>query len=198
LTGADDDHLCVDLRPQSIADAFCSDRNFVFLNNNFFCGPIAFDHHHLSTRMRFKEFSGRYNLAQANEELKKLDVLKSQFFANVSHEVRTPLTSIMAPVQSLYQGDVGPLQPEHQRLIGQVYINSLKLLDMINQMLDFSKFEAGKMQLRLRYTDLDELARDILDFSGRIERKVKCITCGTGRCRRSTWTTRSWSGFSPT
>jgi response regulator RpfG family c-di-GMP phosphodiesterase/nitrogen-specific signal transduction histidine kinase len=122
--------------------------------------------------MRFKEFSGRYNLAQANEDLKKLDVLKSQFFANISHEVRTPLTSILAPVQSLYQGDVGPLQPEHQRLIGQVYINSLKLLDMINQMLDFSKFEAGKMQLRLRYTDLDELARDIAStFQDVIERK---------------------------
>jgi signal transduction histidine kinase len=122
--------------------------------------------------MRFREFTGRYNLAQANEELKKLDVLKSQFFANVSHEVRTPLTSIMAPVQSLYQGDVGPLQPEHQRLIGQVYINSLKLLDMINQMLDFSKFEAGKMQLRIRYTDLDELARVIAStFQDVFERK---------------------------
>jgi response regulator RpfG family c-di-GMP phosphodiesterase/signal transduction histidine kinase len=147
----------------------------IFLNNNFFLlATIAFSiiSSHLSTRMRFREFSGRYNLAQANEELKKLDVLKSQFFANVSHEVRTPLTSIMAPVQSLYQGDVGPLQPEHQRLIGQVYINSLKLLDMINQMLDFSKFEAGKMQLRLRYTDLDELARDIAStFQDVIERK---------------------------
>jgi response regulator RpfG family c-di-GMP phosphodiesterase/anti-sigma regulatory factor (Ser/Thr protein kinase) len=64
------------------------------------------------------------------------------------------------------------MEPEHQRLIGQVYVNSLKLLDMINQMLDFSKFEAGKMQLRLRYTDLDELVRDIAStFQDVIERK---------------------------
>jgi putative nucleotidyltransferase with HDIG domain len=147
----------------------------IFLNNNFFLLItilFAILTAYLADQMRFKEFSGRYNLAQANEELKKLDVLKSQFFANVSHEVRTPLTSILAPVQSLYQGDVGPLEPEHLRLLGQVYVNSLKLLDMINQMLDFSKFEAGKMQLRLRYTDLDELVRDIAStFQDVIERK---------------------------
>jgi response regulator RpfG family c-di-GMP phosphodiesterase/signal transduction histidine kinase len=147
----------------------------LFLNNNFFllCSIIlVVISSAMNRQIRFREFSGRYNLAQANEDLKKLDVLKSQFFANVSHEVRTPLTSILAPVQSLYQGDVGPLEPEHQRLIGQVYINGLKLLDMINQMLDFSKFEAGKMHLRLRYTDLDELVRDIAaTFQDVIERK---------------------------
>jgi response regulator RpfG family c-di-GMP phosphodiesterase/signal transduction histidine kinase len=147
----------------------------VFIMNNFFFVATVVLMNisaYLADQMRFREFSGRYNLAQANEELKKLDVLKSQFFANVSHEVRTPLTSILAPVQSLYQGDIGPMEPEHQRLIGQVYVNSLKLLDMINQMLDFSKFEAGKMQLRLRYTDLDELVRDIAStFQDVIERK---------------------------
>jgi putative nucleotidyltransferase with HDIG domain len=122
--------------------------------------------------MRFREFSGRYNLAQANEELKKLDTLKSQFFANVSHEVRTPLTSILAPVQSMFQGDVGELAPDIQHLIGQVYRNALKLLDMINQMLDFSKFEAGRMQLRLRPVYLDEMARDVVSiFRDVTERK---------------------------
>ena len=89
-------------------------------------------------------------------------MMKSQFFANVSHEVRTPLTSILSPIQSLFQGDLGPLDPEHQRLVGQIYRNALKLLDMINQMLDFSKFEARKMQLRLKRLDIDELARDIV------------------------------------
>jgi len=157
----------------------------IFLNNNFFLVMtivfVVFSSH-LATQMRFREFSTRFNLARANEELKKLDALKSQFFANVSHEVRTPLTSILSPIQSLYQGDLGPLDPEHQRLIGQVYRNALKLLDMINQMLDFSKFEARKMQLRLRHLDIDELARDIVttfqDVTERKGLKLRYVTEG--------------------
>jgi response regulator RpfG family c-di-GMP phosphodiesterase/signal transduction histidine kinase len=145
------------------------------LNNNFFMLAtivLVVLSAHFATRMRFREFSARFNLAHANEELKKLDVLKSQFFANVSHEVRTPLTSILAPIQSLYQGDLGTLDPEHHRLVSQVYRNALKLLDMINQMLDFSKFEAGKMQLRLKHLDIDEMARDIVTtFQDVTERK---------------------------
>jgi putative nucleotidyltransferase with HDIG domain len=147
----------------------------IFLNNSLlFLATIILVNisAYLSTKMRFREFSGRYNLAQANEELKKLDTLKSQFFANVSHEVRTPLTSIISPVQSMFQGDAGELAPDHQHLIGQVYRNALKLLDMINQMLDFSKFEAGRMQLRLRPMYLDEMARDIVSiFQDVTERK---------------------------
>jgi response regulator RpfG family c-di-GMP phosphodiesterase/signal transduction histidine kinase len=147
----------------------------VLLNNNFFLLAtivLVILSSHLSSQMRFKEFVGRFNLAQAIEDLKKLDVLKSQFFANVSHEVRTPLTSILAPVESLVKGDVGPLAREQQLLISQIYRNALKLLDMINQMLDFSKYEAGKMQLRLRYTDLNQLARDIASsFQDVIEKK---------------------------
>ncbi|MBN2551341.1 MAG: response regulator [Spirochaetales bacterium] len=147
----------------------------IFLNNNFFlvCTTLlAILTSHLSTQMRFKEFSSRYSLAEANDELKKLDVLKSQFFANVSHEVRTPLTSIISPIQSLYQGDIGEMAPEQSRLVSQMYRNSLKLLDMINQMLDFSKFEAGKMELRLGAVDLDETVRDIMAvFEDVTERK---------------------------
>ena len=147
----------------------------IFLNNNFFLLStilLVVLSSHLATQMRFREFSARFKLARANEELKKLDILKSQFFATVSHEVRTPLTSILSPIQNLYQGDLGPLDPEHQRLIGQVYRNALKLLDMINQMLDFSKFEARKMQLRLKSLDIDEVARDIVTtFQDVTERK---------------------------
>ncbi|MGA2639913.1 MAG: HD domain-containing phosphohydrolase [Spirochaetia bacterium] len=157
----------------------------IFLNNNFFLLAtivLVVLSSHLATQMRFREFSARFNLARANEELKKLDVLKSQFFANVSHEVRTPLTSILSPIQSLYQGDLGPMDPEHQRLVGQVYRNALKLLDMINQMLDFSKFEARRMQLRLKYVDIDELARDIVttfqDVTARKGLKLSYVTEG--------------------
>jgi response regulator RpfG family c-di-GMP phosphodiesterase/signal transduction histidine kinase len=155
------------------------------LNNNFFLlctiALVILSSHH-ATQLRFLEFSARFGLARANEKLKKLDTLKSQFFANVSHEVRTPLTSILSPVQSLYQGDLGPLDPEHQRLIGQIYRNALKLLDMINQMLDFSKFEARKMQLRLKHLDIEELAQDIVttfqEVAARKALKLRYVTEG--------------------
>jgi len=147
----------------------------ILLNNNFFLlSTIALVilSSYLATQIRYREFSARHSLAEANEELKKLDVLKSQFFANVSHEVRTPLTSVISPIQSLYQGDMGELMPGQSRLISQMYRNSLKLLDMINQMLDFSKFEAGKMELRLGPVDLDETIRDIIAvFEDVTERK---------------------------
>ena len=151
--------------------------------------------------MRFKEFSGRYNLAQANEELKKLDVLKSQFFANVSHEVRTPLTSIIAPVQSLYQGDVGGLQPEHHHLIGQVYRNTLKLLDMINQMLDFASFEAGQMQLRLGLVGPGRAGAghaSTLRGGDGAQGAEADLHARSAKSPPSTWTPRRWSGSSPT
>ena len=146
-----------------------------FLNNNFFLLStiiLVIISAHAATQLRFREFSARSHLASANEELKKLDALKSQFFANVSHEVRTPLTSILSPIQSLYQGDLGPLAPEHQRLSARSTATRLKLLDMVNQMLDFSKFEARKMQLRLKHLDIDELAQDIVTtFQDVTERK---------------------------
>ena len=135
-----------------------------FLNNNFFLLStmvLVILSSQLATRMRLHEFTARFRLARANEELKALDELKSQFFANVSHEVRTPLTSIISPIQSMYQGDAGEFTPPQRALIGQIYRNSLRLLDMINQMLDFSRFEARKMQLRLSPVDLGELVYEI-------------------------------------
>ncbi|HUX14424.1 MAG TPA: ATP-binding protein [Spirochaetia bacterium] len=135
----------------------------VFASSNFFLlftMLFVVVSSHLASRMRHHEFSARFRLAQANEELKALDVIKSQFFANISHEVRTPLTSIVSPIQSMYQGDAGEFSRPQRKMIEQIYRNSLRLLDMINQMLDFSRFEARKMQVRLSLTNVDELIRD--------------------------------------
>ncbi len=135
----------------------------VFVRNNFFLVftmLLVTVSSHLAFRMRHHEFSARFRLAHANEELKALDVIKSQFFANISHEVRTPLTSIISPIQSMYQGDAGEFSRPQRKMVEQVYRNSLRLLDMINQMLDFSRFEARKMQVRLSLTNVDEMIRD--------------------------------------
>jgi putative two-component system response regulator len=126
----------------------------------------------LKNRNRLNELKGRLDLARANEELKRLDVMKSQFFANVSHEVRTPLTSILGPVQSLWQGDAGAVTADQRILLESTYRNGLKLLDLINQMLDFSKIEAGRMPLRLKETDLAARIRDtVVGFRTTAERR---------------------------
>ncbi len=135
----------------------------VFVANNFFLVStmvLVVTSSYLAMTMRRKEFTSRFELAHANEELKKLDVVKSQFFASISHEVRTPLTSIMAPIDSLHREDVGPLSSAQRSLIGQVRRNSLRLLDLINQMLDFAKFDAKKMKLHLKQVDMARVVRD--------------------------------------
>lgn len=126
----------------------------------------------LKNRTRLNALKGRLDLARANEELKKLDTLKSQFFTNISHEVRTPLSAIVGPIQSLYLGDAGPVPPGQQALIESTYRSSLKLLDLINQMLDFSRIEAGRMPLYLKRTDLGARLRDtVATFREMAERK---------------------------
>jgi len=140
------------------------DRSIFFNNNFFLIGMVMFAV--FGARMKeyyqFNEFKSRYDIQKANEELKKLDELKSQFFANISHEVRTPLTSILAPIQTISQGDAGDLTNEQMSLIEQVYRNSLRLLDMINQMLDFSKIDAGQMKIILEELDLTEIVKDMV------------------------------------
>ncbi|RKX97670.1 MAG: hypothetical protein DRZ90_05525 [Spirochaetes bacterium] len=137
----------------------------VFITNiTFFFGVIFFINvsAQIAETMRRQEFFARYNLAKANEDLKNLDKMKMQFFANVSHEVRTPLTSIIAPLQSLRQGDVGSLNIDQNDLLDQMHRNAIRLLDLINQMLDFSKLEAGKAHLRLASIDLIDYTEDIV------------------------------------
>jgi len=146
----------------------------IFINNNYFTLFIFF----LSVTslkfyndIRFNEFKARFEIQQAKEELERIDQLKSQFFANVSHEVRTPLTSIIAPIQSMYQGDVGDLSEDQHHMLEQVYRNTLRLLDLINQMLDFAKIEAGRMLLRLEKVSVDELILDMVAIFEEITEK---------------------------
>ena len=134
-----------------------------FVGNNFFLVStmlLVILSSYFATVMRRREFTSRYELAKANEDLKELDEMKSQFYASISHEIRTPLTSIMAPIDSLRRGDVGDLSNPQQSLVVQANRNAIRLLDLINQMLDLAKFDAGKMRLRLNRVDLSRIARN--------------------------------------
>lgn len=89
-------------------------------------------------------------LAEQAEQLKELDKLKSRFFANISHEFRTPLTLILGPIDNLRQRFTGK---DDQHELGMMQRNGRRLLNLINQLLDLSRLEDGKMILEARPDD---------------------------------------------
>ena len=83
--------------------------------------------------------------------LREIDRIKSHFFANISHEFRTPLTLIMGPLQKLINGSF----EDNPRLYFQLMKrNANRLLELVNQLLDLSRLEAGKMELTLSHGDI--------------------------------------------
>jgi len=89
-----------------------------------------------------------YELAQtAVEEIREADRLKSQFLANMSHELRTPLNSIIGFSRVILKGIDGPINELQQQDLGSIYNSGQHLLGLINDVLDLSKIEAGKMDL---------------------------------------------------
>jgi len=87
-----------------------------------------------------------------NQKLQENDKLKSRFFANISHELRTPLTLIQAPIEEKLNSHALPSSDEESfRMIKR---NANRLLALVNQLLDLSKLEANKMELRVQQGDL--------------------------------------------
>lgn len=100
-------------------------------------------------------------------ELRNLDVekanrLKSEFLANMSHELRTPLHTVIGFSELLNEEMKGPLNPDQKRFIGHIHRDAQHLLSLINEILDLSKIEAGKVELRFETLDLVGIIEDTL------------------------------------
>jgi response regulator RpfG family c-di-GMP phosphodiesterase/signal transduction histidine kinase len=95
-------------------------------------------------------------LRESNTKLKSLDELKNQFFANVNHELRTPLTLILAPLSPMIDEKMGRITAKQKDTLVTMRHNSLKLLKLINNLLDLTKMEEGKMRLKIRKVEFVE------------------------------------------
>lgn len=109
-------------------------------------------------------------LARQREELAKLDELKTQFFANISHEFRTPLTLMMGPLEDALADSTG-LSASNRERLELATRNSVRLLKLVNTLLDFSRIEAGRIQASYEPTDLGSLTAELASvFRSAIER----------------------------
>lgn len=95
-------------------------------------------------------------LQQAVLRAEAADRIKSAFLATMSHELRTPLNSIIGFTGIILQGLAGPLNEEQARQLGMVRTSARHLLDLINDVLDLSKIEAGQLEVRVDVFDLRE------------------------------------------
>ena len=101
-------------------------------------------------------------LKQANKELRKLDKLKSHFVSTASHELRTPLTAIKEGMAIVTDGTAGPLNEEQKDFLNMVKRNVDRLVRLINNLLDFQKLEAKKMEFKITEGDINELIKEVV------------------------------------
>jgi len=112
-------------------------------------------------------------LEKANQELKRLDQLKSTFISSVSHELRTPLTVIKEFVSLMLEGHVGTLTEDQEEYLGIAKKNIIRLTNLIETLLDFSRIESGKgLKIRFEPIRLIEVVEDaVMTFSQQLEEK---------------------------
>ncbi len=104
-------------------------------------------------------------LAQTNVALYEANKIKGEFLANVSHELRTPLNSIIGFAEVLEDTIVGPnstIEEKRKRYIHNIITSSRRLLDLINDLLDIAKIEAGRMEVRVDTVNISDTAEGLM------------------------------------
>jgi len=114
----------------------------------------------LRSRAQLEEMTGK--LQESNAKLKTLDELKTQFFANVNHELRTPLTLMLAPLKAILDNKMGEVSPVLRDTLETMQRNGYKLLKLINNLLDLTKLEEGKMRLKIRTVNFTDFTSSLL------------------------------------
>lgn len=122
--------------------------------------------------MESEIFQRAQQVQEANKKLREAERLKSEFFANVSHELRTPLTLILGPLESILLQKGEQQSEAENNYLKTIHNNAIRLLQMVNGLLDFSKVEAGKMTVNREPTNISALVNSVLnDFESMLKGK---------------------------
>jgi PAS domain S-box-containing protein len=101
-------------------------------------------------------------LEARNRQVERADRLKSEFVASMSHELRTPLHTIIGFSELLTEEIEGPLVPKYKRFVGHILQDARHLLELINEVLDLSKIEAGQLKLQRAEFDFAECVSEVV------------------------------------
>jgi signal transduction histidine kinase len=115
----------------------------------------------LEQRVRLEATSA--NLEKAHTELQRLDEFKSRFFANMTHELRTPLAMVLTPLELMMEGEMGAFTEGQRSSIQTMYRSALKLLKLINDLLDLSRLEESRLRLDVNEHDLVAQLRSLVE-----------------------------------
>jgi signal transduction histidine kinase len=117
----------------------------------------------LRERLRAEEIRRRsVDLELQNRRIQEANRLKSEFLANMSHELRTPLNAIIGFAELLHDGQVDPGSPTHKEFLGDILSSGRHLLQLINDVLDLAKVEAGKLEFRPEPVELPRLVSEVV------------------------------------
>lgn len=113
----------------------------------------------IKRKEELQEISDR--LAVANTELHRLDTAKSEFISIASHQLRTPLTAIKGFVSLLLEGAYGRLEPSVADTLNKVYLANARLVNLVENLLNISRIEAGRIQYQFAPTRLEDILTEL-------------------------------------
>jgi len=150
---------------QAIVQSTLSDTAQSFTHNLTQRAPHARELQLFSNPVRTQngEYLGRLYVFHDVTKEREVDRMKSEFVSMVSHELRTPLTSIKGYVDLIQTGEVGELTDVQREFLDIVKTNTDRLVELINELLDISRIEAGRIELRRKALDLPGLIHQVAD-----------------------------------
>jgi signal transduction histidine kinase len=160
----------------------------IFVNNIYFLAltsVIVVAGAKLHRILRIREFALRFELDQnkkalevSNQKLVELDQVKSRFFANISHELRTPLTLLIAPLENMMNRFGRSLDNETRETLLTMHSNGMRLLKLINDLLDLVRLESGRMEVRAEPLALTEFIRGLASSAKQVadDKRLKLET----------------------